>query len=291
MHDNTVAEELLADAIGGTWAVDARTWRLRWSDRVRRMHGAERGALPTIWQALDFIDSRDRVRLFQHALSCACHGKPFQVQVGLCPANGESKRVRIVRFATDEKVGGLYGMHGTISIVEQSGDHENSQGAAGLQGLKSITHAIAHELREPLATIAGFAHGISSTEQGISPKGRARLERIREAARHLNSLVDGLMQFAPLPTQERRDEVVDLSAWLTSAFVPCATPIRTGSSRCMSSGDFRRVGTRTCCDWYCRTCWRMRGSSRACRPTPASPSKSTLKVRKARRSTSCATTA
>lgn len=214
MHDEAAYAELQANAIGGTWSADTRTWRVRWSDRARRIHGAPPGTVPTVWQALDFIEREDRACLFRHAFACARDGVPFEIEVGLRPLQGGRVRARIVGFPSGDITGGLHSLHGTIAVVPTFAEHEpaDDDGGDPFACIQEIAHLLAHELRGPMATIAGFAQGVSATEQALSPKGHARLERIREMARHLDSLVEGLMQFAPLASQARRDEDVDLGA-------------------------------------------------------------------------------
>lgn len=203
------------EALGGTWAVDFRTWRVRWSDQARRLHGVQRSHTPTIWQALDFIEPADRPELFACALRCAQDNSPFEVEVGLCTAQGERKRVRITGFSL-EGADGARAMHGTISRIGDRPEQEDDAAAVrelltSVQEWELVGRGLRHELKGPLAVINAFAHVLARSEPELSAQGAHRLGRIRAAVLHMESLLEGLERFAPLATHTICRERVDMS--------------------------------------------------------------------------------
>jgi len=62
--------------------------------------------------------------------------------------------------------------------------------------LQAFSYAVAHDLRAPLRHIDGYAHVLQErSESSLSAADRRFVGRIAEAARHLGSLIDGLLLF------------------------------------------------------------------------------------------------
>jgi signal transduction histidine kinase len=60
--------------------------------------------------------------------------------------------------------------------------------------LDAFNYSIAHELRGPLQAISGFARSLELHEADqLSPKGRSRLRRVIDAAKHMDRLIDDLL--------------------------------------------------------------------------------------------------
>ncbi len=79
--------------------------------------------------------------------------------------------------------------------------------------LKSFAHALAHDLRAPIATIQGFGAMLGDSLERLGPEQvRHYVQRIRAAARQMDEFVDALLAMASI-AQTRLDVTeVDLSA-------------------------------------------------------------------------------
>jgi light-regulated signal transduction histidine kinase (bacteriophytochrome) len=79
--------------------------------------------------------------------------------------------------------------------------------------LESFASAVSHDLRAPLGSISGFAQALDEDYgASLDPGAREYLFWIRESARQMSSLIDGLLQMSRLARTEMKRSEVDLSA-------------------------------------------------------------------------------
>lgn len=83
---------------------------------------------------------------------------------------------------------------------------------AAHQQLQLLTDTIAHDLRAPLRTIASFAARVAeSAGPRLDEREREQLQRVREAATRLTTLLDALGELSRASHAELRPTEVDLS--------------------------------------------------------------------------------
>ena len=79
--------------------------------------------------------------------------------------------------------------------------------------LQMFNHSIAHDLRQPLNTIVGFADLLERKDgEGLTADGRKRVQMIRHGAQDMNALVGGLLALSKIARGELRHKPLDLSA-------------------------------------------------------------------------------
>jgi signal transduction histidine kinase len=79
--------------------------------------------------------------------------------------------------------------------------------------LEHFSHSVSHDLRTPLGQIAGFAQLLQARNGAqLDDKGRECLEHVIDAARHMNGLIDDLLDLSRMTRSELQGEPVDLSA-------------------------------------------------------------------------------
>ncbi len=198
----------------GRWSVDTSTWRIHWSQQARDIHEAGT-SLPTVWEALDYVDPADRPDLFAHVLACVREARPFETTVTLTSASGVRRRVRVTGFP-GMSGGGAPTAHGTVEVLPaQPGDGAGDPQArlhAVLRDWELFGQAIPHELRSRASVISGYAKAIAASGQPLSDRCRHHLERLVSVASELGALIDGVTAFAPLPTRSLNLQPVDLGA-------------------------------------------------------------------------------
>lgn len=90
------------------------------------------------------------------------------------------------------------------------------------QELQAFSYSVAHDLRAPLAAIAGFGHAL---EKEIAPfageRARHYLGRMRDGAVRTSEMIDALLSLAQLSRAELLWETVDLSAMAELAARGC----------------------------------------------------------------------
>ncbi len=77
--------------------------------------------------------------------------------------------------------------------------------------LEAIAYSIAHDLRGPMTSLAGFARLLESSMKGAGSRQSHYLHRILENVRGMDELAEALLSLARLSATEIQNEVVDLS--------------------------------------------------------------------------------
>lgn len=201
----------------GAWSLDLQQWRVHWSPQARAIHEVESGHLPTVWEALEFVDSADRVSLFEAAVHLVRQDRApaFRKVVGLTTARGRRRRVAITGLRTGSDVG-RPSIRGTISEVDAAPASPPPRDGAAipteatLREWELFAAALPHELKSSLGIARGFAEAVRGGESGLSAVGASRLDRVVQRLRQLDELLDGLLALAPSTAPLRRD-LVNLS--------------------------------------------------------------------------------
>ncbi len=90
--------------------------------------------------------------------------------------------------------------------------------------LEAFSYSISHDLRAPLRAVDGFARILQDGYSSVVPPDAAHyLDIIRENARHMGELVDGLLQFSRLsrqPVNHRQVDMGQIVAQVLESFQP-----------------------------------------------------------------------
>lgn len=89
----------------------------------------------------------------------------------------------------------------------------NRELAKSNRELKSFAYISSHDLQEPLRKIQTFCSILLAEEYGrLSEKGKSRFDRMQSAAKRMQVLINDLLAYSRLETEERRFELRDLAA-------------------------------------------------------------------------------
>jgi signal transduction histidine kinase len=79
--------------------------------------------------------------------------------------------------------------------------------------LQTFSYSVSHDLRGPLATIAGFTSKVLMMNEGqLDARSQTMIKRVLAAARRMEELIDDLLALAQVSRQEMAPAAVDLSA-------------------------------------------------------------------------------
>jgi DNA-binding response OmpR family regulator len=96
--------------------------------------------------------------------------------------------------------------------------------------LEAFSYSVSHDLRAPLRSIDGFTRAfVEDFGEGLDPRGKAYLDRVRAAAQRMGELIDDLLALSRIGRAELARQPVDLAeiARLVIADLQAGDPTRT----------------------------------------------------------------
>ncbi|HVR37692.1 MAG TPA: ATP-binding protein [Thermoanaerobaculia bacterium] len=83
---------------------------------------------------------------------------------------------------------------------------------AANKDLESFAYSVSHDLRAPLGSVDGFAQALAEYTSDLDENARECVHWIREAARQMRDLIEGLLQMSRLARTDIEQGTVDLTA-------------------------------------------------------------------------------
>jgi PAS domain S-box-containing protein len=163
-------------------------------DRVRT-------GLNTVWKCNHRIRARDGSIhwVFEAAVELRDQDGISYGSIGMFQDITERKRV-------DEQIRQLN------EELEKHVRDRTAQLEAANKELEAFSYSVSHDLRSPLRTIVGFSKIINDDySAGLDPIGRGFLQKIGEAGRKMNQLIDDLLAFSRLGRKSLEKRPVDLN--------------------------------------------------------------------------------
>jgi PAS domain S-box-containing protein len=132
-------------------------------------------------------------------------GRVITINFGLAPVHDEEGRVRYVvaegRDVTPRK------------LAERALRQRTAELEAANQELEAFSYSVSHDLRAPLRALDGFARILMEEHAPqLPPEAQRYLERIRDNAQRMGTLVDDLLAFSRTSRQPLRRREVDPAA-------------------------------------------------------------------------------
>ncbi|MFP4244200.1 MAG: EAL domain-containing protein, partial [Ectothiorhodospira sp.] len=110
----------------GGWAMDLTGGHLEWSDEACRIHGLPPGTEITPGAALNFVDPGDRERLQAAQRACTESGTPYDEEVRVHTAQGQTLWVRILGQAVRDEQGRITRLQGAYQDITERRRTEES---------------------------------------------------------------------------------------------------------------------------------------------------------------------
>ena len=97
--------------------------------------------------------------------------------------------------------------------LEQRVRERTAQLEAANRELEAFCYSVSHDLRTPLRTIDGFSQAaLEDYGERLDDTGRDYLNRVRNGCRHMDQLIDDLLNLSRVTREQMRHETVDLTA-------------------------------------------------------------------------------
>ena len=111
--------------------------------------------------------------------------------------------------------------------LERKVEKRTAQLVEANANLQTFTYTAAHDLRSPLRTIKNFSRlAMEDGAEKLGPEGRDLLERVVDAADHMQRLLDDLLEYSKMSQAELRLEPMSLGQAVTDALAMLDQDIR-----------------------------------------------------------------
>jgi signal transduction histidine kinase len=145
-------------------------------------------------------------------------GLAFSVLVGVLMARGLARPVaELTRGVREMTAGDLETRlaadgHGEIGRLTQGFNAMADRLSRMIHELDAFNYSVAHDLRAPARTVAGFSELILRRKPDLDEASRRDLQRITEAGVRMRQMLDGLLDLSRLTQTRLTLETVDISA-------------------------------------------------------------------------------
>ncbi|NIR28195.1 MAG: PAS domain S-box protein [Gammaproteobacteria bacterium] len=146
------------------------------------------------------------------------------LEVEVRRASGDATWVRLSAWPVTDENGKIVRFEGTIQDIlpYKEAQAKLSRQAEALkrsnEELEEITYALSHDLQEPLQLVSRYAHLIAERYGGeLDAEARPLIEHLTGSAERMQSLIDAVLDYSRLGTEERRFKPLDLGAAVDEA--------------------------------------------------------------------------
>ncbi|GAB5496097.1 MAG: hypothetical protein Phyf2KO_11770 [Phycisphaerales bacterium] len=217
-HTKQMLEETGRMANVGGWEYNLDSSTLNWTDETYRIHELDIGIPIDIPTALSFYTEESSNTLEPLVQACITSGTPYDVELELETAKGNTIFVRTIGVAEAHN-GKVRRIYGTIQDVT-----ENRSTLASLEIAKneaeSASHAksdflanMSHEIRTPLTAILGNAELMETDEELISNPNMLldSIKSIQRNADHLLTIINDILDSSKIDAGMMQLESIEIN--------------------------------------------------------------------------------
>jgi signal transduction histidine kinase len=152
----------------------------------------------------------DLAALHHEALDALAHGTVAERRTGLEKA-AEFFVESLSPF--EMALRGFREANGSLQSANEDLREAKASADAANRELESFSYAVAHDLRAPLRSLAGFTQALFDDNAGkLGEDSQRHLHYLQESVQSMTALIDGLLDLARISRGELRKEAVDLTA-------------------------------------------------------------------------------
>lgn len=192
----------------GSWALDLRTNRVKWSGQTAQIYGLrESDSAGTFQGFLTFVHPDD-LEALHAAQRAALEGSArFDIQHRIVLRDGTEKvvhQVADVKRANGAPISLAGTVHDVTDRARIEAERERRHRAESADRVKSAFLAtMSHELRTPLNSIIGFTGILLQELAGpLNAEQRKQLEMVRSSSRHLLALVNDVLDISKIEAEQ-----------------------------------------------------------------------------------------
>jgi PAS domain S-box-containing protein len=125
----------------GGWAMDLPSMTVAWSDEVAALFRVPAGYTPGLDIGLEFVVPAFRAQVHQAMERCRLHGEPWDLELQITTADGESRWIRSIGQAQRDSMGGINRLWGALQDITRSKQAE-SERLATAQQLRDVSTSL-----------------------------------------------------------------------------------------------------------------------------------------------------
>jgi PAS domain S-box-containing protein len=133
-------------------------------------------------------------------------------------ADGEPIRVRLRTSFVEGEIAQTRQLLGMMELVagttfeRDSGQHRHAPVGGSRDELEQMAYVVSHDLQQPLNVVGRFLDLLAEREsKQLSDSGREYLEHAMHGAANLQRMMDAMLRYARVNTQEQQLELIDLN--------------------------------------------------------------------------------
>ena len=187
----------------GNWTWEIKTGKLEWSDELFRIYGLEPQSEKLSFERfISFIHPEDKEERIKKLEEQMTHTQLSDYYFRIIAADGKYKILYGQSRVLADENGVPFKMIGTCQDVTQQKELENILYQKTIQlersnaYLEDFAFISSHDLKEPLRKISVFGDKLRLTQQELQPEGRNALDKMIDAARRMQQMVDELLSLS-----------------------------------------------------------------------------------------------
>ncbi len=214
LNTKSLLSEMSEIARFGTWEIDLKTEKIKWSDIIYDIYELKKGEKMSLDETLNSYHPDHQPIINQVVKEGMVSGKPWDLELKLITANSNEKWVRVIGKSILED-GKPVKLQGLLQDINEKKSMEEKLVKANKE-LESLSYAVSHDLRAPIRAINGFAEALNLDKQHMLDHDSVRyLNRILNNGKKMEGLITDLLDFGRQKKKSVNIQPIDTNLILT----------------------------------------------------------------------------